>query len=195
MKKTEIVLIGIFIIGFILMLFGISGQGILMVLGLGILALYYTFFGFALLNDIRLKNIFKKESYKDISTLRILGSIAAGFCIAISLNGVLFKIMFWPGSYILQINGILFLIVITIIGLIKYSKDKSPFYSKLFKRTITISIVGIFLFLLPSEKLVDLKYPNNPKYVKALKDSWANPNNIEYQKKYQEEREKFEAED
>jgi hypothetical protein len=194
MKKTEIILIGIFIIGVLLMLFSFPGQGILMVLGLGILAIIYTFFGFALLNNIRLRNIFKKDNYQDISTARILGSIIAGLSLAIALNGILFKLMFWPASNLLLIDGIVFLMIITIVGAIKYTKNKSAFYPKLFKRTITISMLALFLLLLPSEKLVNIKYRNNPKYAKALLDSWANPENIEYQKRFKEERDKMEDE-
>ena len=191
MKKTEIILVIIFIIGLLFMAFSLPGQNMLMVLALGFLAMVYTFFGFALLNNIKFRNILKKDSYQSTSTARILGSVAIGISLAVAIDGILFRIMFWPGASVMLSNGIIFLAIITIIGIIKFSKNKSAFYIGVFKRTIIIGIIATILFLIPTKALVNFRYRNNPAYAKIFLDALQHPENIEYQKKLQEEREKM----
>jgi hypothetical protein len=99
--------------------------------------------------------------------------------------------MFWTGSFMMLMEGIIFLAIITVIGAIKYSKNKANFYLNLFKRTITVGVIGLFLLLLPTEKLVNLKHHNNPKYAKILLKTLQYPDNIEYQKALQQEHEKM----
>ena len=48
-------------------------------IGLLLLSMTYFVFSFALLNNVRLRHVFKSESFKGISTLRIIGSILVGF--------------------------------------------------------------------------------------------------------------------
>lgn len=193
MKKTELILVAIFILGLVFMAFCFPGDSLLMIIGAGLLACLYTFFGFALLNDIRFRNIFKKESYKGISTMRMIGAIGAGLSLAVALEGILFKLMFWPGAGLMIIDGIAFLVIILAIAAIRYFKSKAAFYPNVFKRSIIIGAVAVFLYILPAETLANFRHRDNPEYAKALIDSYSNPDNIEYQQKLREEREKMDA--
>ena len=76
MKQTEKILGGLIIILMIIRLFfSLPYFDITITLLILVLSMIYFGFGFALLNNVRLRNIFKKDSYNEISTLRILGGI------------------------------------------------------------------------------------------------------------------------
>ncbi|HKR04707.1 MAG TPA: hypothetical protein VJY62_08715, partial [Bacteroidia bacterium] len=96
MKKAEKILGSIAFMGLILKLSLIPGGGILISLSLLTLAFLY-YFSFAFLNDIPLKNIFKKESYNGISPLKMIGTAGIGIALAQCTLGLLFKIQNYEG--------------------------------------------------------------------------------------------------
>ncbi len=64
MRVFEIVALIIFLIGISLKLSNSPGSSVLIVFSLIPLSLYYFLFGFAIFNDIKIKNIFKSSRYK-----------------------------------------------------------------------------------------------------------------------------------
>ncbi len=172
-------------------LFSIPGGSALTVLSLSLLSLIYFYLGFAFFNDIRLRNVLKKNSYKEISTFRILGAIAAGISLSFAILGILFKYMFWPGSFIMLNYGLATLLITIIVVLIKYNTTKSPFYIPIFKRSALFGGIALILTFISSIKLAEIKHRNDPKYAKALINAMENPDNQEFQEKLQEERKKM----
>ena len=75
MKKAEIIIVTLSIIALAMNLLLVPGGGVLTVLALSTFSIIYFYLGFALFNDIRLRKIFKKDSYKEISSSRILGAV------------------------------------------------------------------------------------------------------------------------
>lgn len=191
MKKAEIIIGTISIIALGLNLLLVPGSGILTVLSLSSLTMIYFYLSFALFNDIRLRKIFKKESYKGISTLRIVGAIGAGLALSITIVGLMFKFQSWPGASFNLGIGLVGLLIVTIIGLIKYSKNKSDYYTRIFKRTAVFGGLGLILMLIPKASWIELKYRNHPDYVKALKNAMDNPDNKELWDKVEEERKRM----
>ncbi len=191
MKKGEIILATISIISLGLNLLLIPGGGFLTVLTLSTLSMVYFYFGFALFNDIRLRKIFKKDSYKDISSLRILGAVGAGLALSMTTIGLMFKFQSWPGADLNLIAGLVGLVIVTIIGVIKYSKSKSDYYTRILKRVAIFGGLGLITFLTPRTSWVEFKYRNYPDYVNAVKNSIADPDNKELQDKADEERQKM----
>jgi hypothetical protein len=80
---------------------------------------------------------------------------------------------------------------VTIIGVIKYSKNKSSYYTRIFKRTAIFGGLGLILMLTPKTSWIELKYRNQPEYVDALKKAMADPDNKELWDNVETERQKM----
>ncbi|MHB9140986.1 MAG: hypothetical protein ACYC25_03830, partial [Paludibacter sp.] len=82
MKKPEIILVVITLIAlfmkYLFIPWGSSITSVTMIL----LSLFYFPFGFAFLNKIPLRKIFKKDAYKGITTMRMIGSIGVGMSLS-----------------------------------------------------------------------------------------------------------------
>jgi len=191
MKRTELILIGIAVLALLMKLLHLPTSGILTILSLSSISVIYMYFGFALFNNLRFRKIFKKESYKEISTKRIVGGVGAGLALSISAIGILFKFQSWPGASVNLIMGIVGLTVVTIISLIKMKKNTDNYYSNILKRVVGFGAICIFLFVIPTKTWLGWKYPNNPEYIQSVLDAQANPNNQELWDKVDEEREEM----
>jgi hypothetical protein len=190
MKKAEFVIATLSIIALGMNLLFIPGSGALTVLTLLILSTLYFYFGFALFNNIRLRQIFKKDSYRDISSLRILGAVGAGLALSSATNGIMFKFQSWPGADFILGAGLVGLFIVTTIGIIKYSKNKSDYYYGILKRTVIIGGIGLILMFMPKTTWIEIKYRNQPEYVEALKNAIAVPDNKELWDIVERERER-----
>lgn len=191
MKKVEIVLGSIAFTGLLIRLVPYPGGGALMVLSLSTLAHMYMCFNFALFNQIRLRDIFKKASYQGIDPLRIVGAVATGFVLSIVVVGIMFRLMLWPGASVQIGAGLSLLAIIILIGLIKYRETKSSYYLILFKRIAIYTCIGIPFLLLSKLNVTELYYRNHPAYIEAFKKAEANPNSQELARKVTEERNKI----
>jgi hypothetical protein len=191
MKRTELILIGIAVLALLMKFLHLPASGILTVLSLSSISVIYMYLGFALFNNLRFRKIFKKESYKEISTKRIIGGVGAGLALSVSAIGILFKFQSWPGASVNLIIGIVGLTVVTIISLIKMHKNTDNYYSNILKRVAGFGAICIFLLAIPTKTWLGWKFPNNPEYVQAVIDAQANPNNQELWQKVDEERERM----
>ena len=186
MKKVEIVLVLLVLI-MIPSYFLDYIPGSLLFLPFIILSCLYFYFGFILFTGVPLKKMFKKDSYKGISTGKILGAISAGIIVSIIVLGILFSIMNWPFSGENLLIGLIFLMVITTISLFKYLKQPNLYYKKILFRSITYSLVSVlFLYVLPSHFFVSLKYREYPEYVNTVKQLHKDPDNMELKQKEEE---------
>lgn len=194
MKKAEIILGTVAIVSLILNLLNVEGAGVLTVLSLSTVSTFYMYLSFALFNNIRLRKIFKKGSYKVISKMRIIGAILIGLALSITTVGLLFKFQSWPGASFNLGFGLFGLLVGLIVGLIKFQKTKSDFYTKIFKRIAIYGGLGLILMALPRETWLEIRNRNHPEYIEAVKRAWADPDNQELWDKVDEEREKMNKE-
>jgi hypothetical protein len=151
----------------------------------------YMYFSFALFNGIRFRNIFKKQSYQGISALRITGAVMTGFALSITLVGLMFKIMSWPGAAVNLGVGLAGLIIAAIIGGVKYALSSATYYIRIFKRIGLYGAIGTLLFFLPKDYWITAKYRNYPEYVEAYKKATASPDNKELWQELDEERKKI----
>ena len=191
MKKAEIIIVTLSIIALAMNLLLVPGGGVLTVLALSTLSIIYFYLGFALFNDIRLRKIFKKDSYKEISSSRILGAVGAGITLSMTTIGLMFKFQSWPGADLNLGVGLFGLLIVTIIGLTKYFKNKSDYYTRIFKRAAIFGGLGLIIMLTPETTLVEFKYRNHPEYVNALKKAMADPDNSELWDNVETERQKM----
>ena len=188
MKKVEKILIPISIISLGLNILLIPYGGVLTVLTFSTLSTLYFYFGFALFNDIRLRKIFKKDSYKNISSLKILGAIGAGLALSMTTIGLMFKFQSWPGADFNLIVGLSGMFIVTSVAIIRYTQNKSDYYTKILKRMAIFGSLGIIVFLIPKTSWNKFEYRNYPDYVNAINNSIADPENKELQEKAEEER-------
>ena len=100
MKKFELIVGLIAIFGIFLQIHHMPGSSALTGLALMVLLIFYYVLSFALFNGIKLRDIFKKVSYKDTNVKRIIGAIGLGFALSTIITGGLFKLQFWAGANI-----------------------------------------------------------------------------------------------
>ena len=189
MKKMELIL-GISIVSLMTLriVTNFSYSVILIAITSLVLSLIYFFLSFGLLNEIRLRNIFKKESYAGKSSWRMIGTILTGLVLSLVVIYSLFKFMRWPfGNEGLRISlyGLIIVLVITIIKLVL---SKNKFYRNLL---IRLGIIGLFanlLYLTSEESILEMKYRNYPEYVDAEKKLMKDPMNKELQELVRKER-------
>ena len=193
MKQTEIIL-GTTIVLLMLLRLGFTYPyaALLVSLLTLFLSLLYAIFSFALLNQIRFRNAFQKESYKGISTLRVIGTIGTGFVLSIITISALYKYQSWPyGNYILLV-GLISLLPIFVIVAYKFIKYKSTFYTALLIRLSLISFVGVLLFFTTAETFLELKFRDFPEYIEAEKKVLKDPDNRAFQEAANEARQRME---
>ena len=180
MKRFELIVGLIAILGIALKIIHIPGGGILIVLALSTLSVFYYVFSFAFFNSIRLRDIFKKVSYKGTNTKRIIGTIGLGYTLSTLIIGGLFKLQFWPGAAMVLMTGLVTTGIVLFIALIFYFRNKADtvFYTGVFKKIAIYGSLGLVLLITPSETLVDIFHGDNPDYAVFFKQMLAEPENL-----------------
>lgn len=151
----------------------------------------YLFLGFALLNNIRLRNIFKKDAYKRIGAIRIIGAIGTGLFLSLTCIYSLFKFMQWPYGNAGLMISLVSLLIPSVIFIIKYITTRNSFYKNFLYRILIIGGIGSLFLFTSSEKLLELKFRDYPDYIEAEKNSMRDPSNKELLEKADEERNKI----
>ena len=183
MKKLEIILGIVISISLIMTLAMLPYGNLVFIISFLVLSIIYYPFGFLFFNNIRLRNIFKKESYKGISALRIIGAVGIGMSLSAICIGILFTIQHYPAARVNLLTGFATSLIVAVIALIKYFKNKDIYYARILKRICIIGGFGLFLILLPSLTLDRIQYRNYPEYIKAYEEYLENPENEELRNK------------
>jgi glucan phosphoethanolaminetransferase (alkaline phosphatase superfamily) len=133
----------------------------------------------------------KEESVGKKSSLRETGIILTGISLSLVVIGILYKFLSWSyGNWILM-YGLLFLIIILIISIFKFSQTKAEFYKNLVVRIVIIGGFGALMLFTKNETLLEIKYRNFPDYVEAEKKLMQDPMNKELEIRANEERQKM----
>ncbi len=148
MKKAEIILGIIAIAGIIMRLMAIPGGVILTLISLTVLSTLYYFLSFALLNGIRLRKIFKKESYAEINAQKIIAAILAGFSLSILTMGILFKIQSYPGANLMLIIGLVYIAIVALLSVTYYLRKKSALTKRVLYRSLVIGGLSLLIFVM-----------------------------------------------
>ena len=176
MKKFELIVGLIAIFGITLKILHIVGGSILTMLALTVLSVFYYALSFAFFNDIKLRNILKKESYKDTNAKRMVGAIGLGWTLSLIIMGGLFKLQLWVGASMQLLVGLVTLGLIFLVALFFYFRNKAEYYKRIFKRIIIYGGLGLILYLIPTTTFLNFYYANNPNYTE-------HPNFAEHYKK------------
>lgn len=172
----------------VLYLFGMPMVGSMVIVSTAILALFYMYLSFAILNGIRGRLIFTKGTFKEINNLRIIGTVALGLCYSLVLITMLFTLMLWPSMLVNLIVAIIGLLIGGGLSLWKFMKDKNPVYKGIIVRTSIFLILAIGLLVLPKYSVLEWRYGDHPEYVEAFKARDQNPSDPKLIEKLEEER-------
>lgn len=192
MKRTELIMAAVALIALVLNLMLIPGSTSVLTLTLLLFTVFYLVFGFAILNGIGLKTIFRKESYRGISGLRIVLAVLLGYGLASASAGVLFGLQNMEGAGIMLTSSLLQLIFFSLLVLIEFLISKSDFYKRTLPRIAVWGGLVLVLSILPTDAILEFKYRNYPEYLEALKNERADPGNQQLRYKTDQEWQKME---
>jgi len=154
MKKLELILIIGSVVGLLMSLFDVPQNSLIVGLSFLPLSLLYFYLGFALLNGIRLRNIFKADSYKDLGVWRIAIAIGTGIALSNLTIGFMFSILSYPLAKTMLIFGIALAVIMTILALIKNAREKNPFYRNIILRCLIFLIIAVVFLVLPEHVFI-----------------------------------------
>jgi hypothetical protein len=154
MKKLELILIIGSVVGLLMSLFDVPQNSLIVGLSFLPLSLLYFYLGFALLNGIRLRNIFKADSYKDIGVWRIAIAIGTGIALSNLTIGFMFSILSYPLAKTMLIFGIALAVIMIILALIKNAREKNPFYRNIILRCLIFLIIAVVFLVLPEHVFI-----------------------------------------
>ncbi|MEO0471928.1 MAG: hypothetical protein AAF206_20040 [Bacteroidota bacterium] len=157
-----------------------------------LLSFMHFYLSIGLFNGIRLRQLFDKTQYIDLSRGQIIASIVAGLGLTAITLGVLFKLMYWPGSNELILAGGFLLLGPLIFSLLNFQKIAFTAKSILI-RAVLIGGVGLSIFFTPKDTLLSMLYRDHPGYVEAFKNAMAEPENAALWEKLREEQKKMDA--
>jgi hypothetical protein len=178
-----IVFIGLIILKYLNL--GINGIGLGIIVSGGILAQMHMIFANIVLNDA----VFIKEKKKfDVSTIdktqHILGTVY-GYVAAVSILYILFRVMYWPGTSIMGIVGIVGLPIVIFATLFLVKDKENSFLKGLTKRGFFLGFLVILLYRTSNYTLVDIQYRNYPEYRDAKKALMRNPDDKQVQAEFE----------
>jgi len=179
MKRIELVVAAILIIALAIRFAHLPGGSVLITLSLSLFAVLYMYFSFGLFNGIRFRKMFKKASYANITTMRIVGSVMVGLALAILMTGILFKVMSWPGAGINLLFGLVATLIGGAVAAVKLINVKAPFYQRVLKRVAVWGTVGSLLLLAPGHFMLRLDFRNDPELLEAHISARTYPDSLE----------------
>ena len=186
-KKIEISFILLFLISIGLKLFHLPFADMLAVITLGTASMFYYGFTVFVLLEIPFKEIFKKQSYTEISPILILGCIIIGWDYSVLVLGVLFKYLLIPQNSSLLVPGLFLITLMTAFGFFFIRKNSPQVFDNFMKRTMVIAGIALAFHMLPADKIIDANWSQHPDYANALKEQYHHPNDTVIQKKVQDE--------
>jgi hypothetical protein len=190
MKKAEIILGAIVMIAIILNLFMVPFGGVLSIVSLFTLGIFYqlnnsAFFGVV----IRIDKISAKED--KISRFMISLSNRALFLV---LGAIAFKLNSYQGGNTIMAIGLTALTLVLIytlsFGRVKLGEN----FSIQLKRIVIWASLGVMFFVITEDEILEFRYRNYPSYVEAVKKAKADPMNEKLWKQVEKEKLKIDKE-
>jgi len=150
MKQLEKILILTTLLGIILKLLDIQYSSLVLFISIVIISSIYFFLGFALFNNIRLRNIFKPDSFNSIKPIRVILTVGIGWGYSILSMGILFGILYYPMKEVFLVTGLILTTIFLLIFLIAESTGKFRNISGIIIRGFVIIIMAAVLLAFPT---------------------------------------------
>ncbi len=148
MKLPEKILIILFIISGILRYLKVPLANIPFTFSGLLMSIYYTFCGFLVFNNIKLKWAFNRASYSGVRGKEILTSIFAGISLTFIIFSLLFSVNKW-GDYeitAMLINSLMFSMPCILLSFLLLKIKDHPTYRRILIRLIPATILSIMVF-------------------------------------------------
>ena len=183
MRITEIVLAALILLGLIFKFTLIPGGGLLLTAGFTFLSMLYFFFGFALLSGMGFRGMLKSSSFSELSTLKVMGFVGAGWSLSTLCLGILFKVQYWPGSEIQLTVGLVTAMIVVGIALFKYLNGKRRYYRSVLLRFFILGSFSLIMISVSTSEIERLIYRNHPEYLNAYENYLQNPDDPKLKEK------------
>lgn len=138
-KVIEKVLVGLTMLGLVVKLLHWPGGAMLIILGLGILAMFYPIAAYFLFSPVKYAQL-EGFAVNKTSPGRVVLSLGTGLCLPVGVIGLLFKMMHWPGAAVMLLIGLVTIVPIAIVSLVRYAGDKEDFYKQIAIRTVIVAV-------------------------------------------------------
>lgn len=178
MKKTEIVLVILFLLGILLSLVPVPGGLLLIVFSGGLLSILYFIFSLWILNNIRARDLFKKAAYAEITPAKAILSIFTGLNISTVIVGIQFRFMLWKNSHIMLMLGLLNIAIVLTILILMALFNKKISYRPYFLKVGLLGLMNLLLFTTSDLDIVEIRYREHPAYVELYKQYATDPSNM-----------------
>jgi hypothetical protein len=169
LRFTEKMMIALAAIGVVLKFTNGGGGGLLIVISLSVLAMIY--FGGGIL-------LFRERETNSGSTLV---SGFASLCAAVIVAGIMFRLLYWPGSSIQLLAGMVTASAVVVIGYLRRRGAQDPakdrYYSGLVNRFLIKLAFAAILFSVPQSAMVRYQYRSDPQYAELLVNYLSDPEN------------------
>jgi len=170
MKKLELILSILAIIAVIMKIFLLPWSAQIFIFAMMGLCLIYMSSAYLYQDTTNLKEFFKQI----INTQKKLRYFGTGF--STILIGCLFKLSFWEHSNTIIITG---LSIITVSLAVHFLQRPHLKIKMIMHRAIIIGGIGLIVYSIPLNAIIDVQHRSNPEYAKLLKKSFKDPDNKE----------------
>jgi len=173
-RTTEKIFIVFAVMGEFMHMFHLPFAEFVLVLSLGLLGIFYFALGWLLFRERRTR----------ANNLSL--SIIAGLVCSIAVTGMLFKLMYWPGSRLLLFSGFAFIAILIIPYYVQLNRNADPelgmhrYYKNMLQRLMLTASIAAILLLVPTASLLRIKYRDQPERARLMERYLEDPNNEQY---------------
>lgn len=183
MKKTEIILIALYLVSIILKFIPAPLSSILFVLISSILATMYMMAGIPILNNLTIKKTVEPNA---LQSKQVIPAIMTSMSLSVTLIGIMFYIQRWPGSLLFIFLGV-FSLLIGIVVSHFIARNKFPtLFKNILTRSFIFGTLGLLCFFISTRQLVSIQYRNEPQIRDAYFDVFDHPGDSTYIRKLHE---------
>lgn len=132
---------------------------VFLIISMLLLSMFYVFLGKAMFENFNIKSLLQNNTNQEIDKNRRILSLITGFVLCVSILGILFKMLSYPGGTSMLYMGILGSGIVAVMSYVKIENKSDGFYASVMKRVVPIAVV-LLLFIVPSkESWSHFKYP------------------------------------
>ncbi len=153
--------------------------GILVVVGMSSLAILYYPFAFALLQNIKGRDLFKRTAYTNTTIKSTVLAVFGGLSLAMLCLGLMFKWQFWNFSHTILNAGLIVTVLVALLIFILLKDQPFVLKRNYFRRASILFAFALLFRLTPATTFADIIYHEQPCYRDALKATMANPTDTE----------------
>ncbi len=179
MKLTEKILALIIITSLFLKYFHVASGNVLLIFSALGLSLLYFPLGFAFLNGIRFRDLFKIPSYANFNTQQMLGMGFLGYVFSTQLVAFIFKMNRYPMADFINMMALASIVIATILLIVFYLKTHSKILKQNLVRAVIFTLLTFGLSFMTPLTQVQFFYHDWPEYVETYENYYNNPHDFE----------------